>query len=200
MPCKPNIVKQALLRIKLEVKTSWEVQVKLYWVCSKAVQAWKKLAMNIHPDYIMSLSATTVKTFQCLLPITFPFISFTNHAKTVKTKSHGQEPHKYHHKVKTGQNFICIPNHGTPAQFPSGLPGTQHGQEAPLKFLLPAVKQAAYKTITQNRDNSWECIQEIAPREDWLAVQGWLWAPNKLTSFTLFSPSSIVLLEITYWR
>lgn len=104
--------------------------------------------------YIMSLSATIVKTFQCLLTITFPFISFTNHAKTTKTKLHEQEPHKYHHKVKTGQNFICIPNRGTPAWFPSGLPGTQHGPETPRKFLLPAVKQSAYENITQNSDNS----------------------------------------------
>lgn len=30
VPCKPNVVKQLLQRMKLEVKANWEVKVKLH--------------------------------------------------------------------------------------------------------------------------------------------------------------------------
>jgi len=69
-------------------------------VFSKAVQTWKKLAMNIHFNYTLSLNVAIVKTFPCLLSITLHFMSFTNHIKTTKPKVQEQEYHKHHHKEK----------------------------------------------------------------------------------------------------
>lgn len=84
-------------------------------VFSKAVQMWKKLAMNIHSNYVTSLNAAIVKTFSCLLSITLPFMSFTDHIKTTKTKVQEQESHRYHDKEVSGQNFICVLNNVIPA-------------------------------------------------------------------------------------
>lgn len=77
---------------KLKPAQKWKSNcIWMLLVFSKAVQMWKKLAMNIQSNYITNLSAATVKIFPCLLSIALPFMSFTNHIKTTKPGVQEQE-------------------------------------------------------------------------------------------------------------